>query len=88
MRPRRFAAMPSPEPQPEPHDTPVRPKATLLQVMSAVFWSFFGVRKGSAMNRDAVTIRPWQVIVVGVFFAVLLVLSLIALVRLIVASAA
>lgn len=55
--------------------------------MAAVFWSFFGVRKGNAMRRDAVTIRPHQVIIVGVVFAALFVFGLLALVRVILRSA-
>jgi hypothetical protein len=58
-------------------------QASLIQVAGAVFWSFFGVRKGKAMQRDAVTIKPLQVIVVGVVFAALLVFALLALVRVI-----
>ena len=30
-----------------------------------VFWSFFGIRKGAAMRKDAVTIKPHQVILVA-----------------------
>lgn len=78
---------PEPEPSPERRDPPAR-HASLVQVMGAVFWSFFGVRKSSAMDRDAATIRPWQVIIVGVVFAALFVLTLIGVVHLIVASAA
>ncbi len=55
--------------------------ATLPQVAGAVFWSFFGVRKGKAMQRDAVTIKPLQVMVVGVALAALIVFALLALVR-------
>jgi hypothetical protein len=55
--------------------------------VSAVFWSFFGVRKGNAMRRDAVTIRPHQVIIVGVVLAALFVFGLLALVRVILRSA-
>jgi hypothetical protein len=62
--------------------TPTEPKnATLPQVAGAVFWSFFGVRKGKAMQRDAVTIKPLQVIVVGVALAAVIVFALLALVR-------
>ena len=64
---------------PEPPKAP--PPATFPQVVSAVFWSFFGVRKGKAMQRDAVTIRPHQVILVGIVIAAILVLALILLVR-------
>ena len=55
-------------------------QATLLQVAGAVFWSFFGIRKGQHMRQDAVTIKPLQVVVVGVLLAVVLVFALIALV--------
>jgi preprotein translocase subunit Sec61beta len=73
---------------PEPPDDAAAPRrASLGQVMAAVLWSFFGVRKGEAMNRDAVAIRPWQVILVGIAFAALFVLALIVIVRTIVAHA-
>ena len=76
--------MPFPDDPPDsgPTSPPTEPKdATLAQVAGAVFWSFFGVRKGTAMQRDAVTIKPLQVIVVGVALAALIVFALLALVR-------
>jgi len=79
------APPPAPE-NPDPHDSLPR-AATLGQIVSAVFWSFFGVRKGKAMQRDAVTIKPLHVIVVGVVLAALFVVTLLLLVRLIVANA-
>ena len=77
--------MASPSPPPEPPAGP-RP-AKLHEVVGAVFWSFFGVRKGQAMRRDAVSIRPHQVIVVGVALAALLVVGLLVLVRMIMRAA-
>jgi hypothetical protein len=74
------------DPAPESRDPSPR-KATLGQVLGAVLWSFFGVRKGDAMARDTLSIRPWQVILAGVAFAVLLVFALVGLVRLIMSSA-
>jgi uncharacterized transporter YbjL len=65
---------------------PARP-ATLRELLGAVFWSFFGVRKGDAMRRDAVTIKPHQVIVVGILIAAILVATLIILVRIITRNA-
>ncbi|HZN27647.1 MAG TPA: DUF2970 domain-containing protein [Burkholderiales bacterium] len=47
----------------------------------AVFWSFLGIRKRSAHEKDAVTIKPAQVIVAGLIGAVIFVLSLVMLVR-------
>ena len=59
------------------------PTATLQQVMGAVFWGFFGVRKDKAMERDTKRIRPVQVIVVGIVFAAVFVFTLLLIVRLI-----
>jgi Protein of unknown function (DUF2970) len=56
-------------------------KATPIQVVKAVLSAFIGIRKGAAHERDAVTIKPVQVIVTGVIAAVIFVLSLVMLVR-------
>ncbi len=83
-------SMPLPDPPPSaPSDEPVQaPKAaTLSQVMAAVLWSFFGVRKGHAMARDAVSIKPHHVIIAGVLLAAILVISLIVLVQIIISNA-
>jgi len=56
-------------------------KATPLQVAQAVLSAFVGIRKRAAHEHDAVTITPLQVIVTGVVFAAIFVLSLIVLVR-------
>jgi hypothetical protein len=69
------------EPPPPPRN------ASLREVAGAVFWSFFGVRKGKAMRRDAVSIRPHQVIIVGVLLAAVFVGLLLTLVRVILRSA-
>ena len=55
-------------------------KATALQVAKAVFWSFLGIRKRQSHEHDAVTLKPVQVIIAGIIGAVILVLSLVALV--------
>jgi hypothetical protein len=68
---------------PSPADPPPRP-ATLREVVGVVFSSFLGIRKGQAMRRDAVAVRPQQVIVVGIALAAVFVLTLILLVRLII----
>ncbi len=77
----------SPSNEPAPTSTPPR-EATFGQVVSAVFWSFFGVRKGKAMQRDAVTIKPLQVVIVGLALAAIFVLTLLLLVRFILSHAA
>ena len=68
------------EPKPDPGPTTPR-NASFLQVVGAVFWSFFGVRKGTAMSRDVGTIKPLHVIIVGVVLAAIFVVTLITLVR-------
>jgi len=75
-----------PPPSSDPTDPPAR-NATLLDVVRAVFWSFLGVRRNDAMRRDLVSIRPHQVISVGVICAAILVLTLLTLVRVIIANA-
>lgn len=66
----------------QPDLPPEEPRpASLRQVFGAVFWSFFGVRKGKHMQQDAVSIKPVQVIVVGVVLAAFIVFALLALVK-------
>jgi len=73
--------MSAPDPSPPP-----RP-ATLVEVVGTVFSSFLGIRKGAAMRKDAVTIKPHQVILVGIALAAVFVGTLVLVVRLIIHSA-
>ena len=74
--------MTSPEPTPhEPPSAPASRPASLVETVRAVLWSFFGVRRGKDMQRDAVTLRPIPVVLVGVAAAALFVLALVALVK-------
>ena len=57
-----------------------RRKAGPVQVAQAVFWSFFGIRKRSAHEKDAVSITLVQAIVAGLIGAAILVMSLVFLV--------
>ena len=75
-----MSAVAAPEPPPA-RDAPAGArKAGPLQVAKAVFWSFLGIRKRAAHEKDAVTITPVQVIVAGVIGAAIFVLSLVFLV--------
>jgi preprotein translocase subunit Sec61beta len=56
-------------------------RATPLQVARAVLWSFFGIRKRAAYEKDAASLTPLQVIVAGIIGAVIVVLSLVMLVH-------
>jgi len=70
-----------PSPESPPSDPPSAPRpASLLRVAGAVFWSFFGVRKGKDMQQDAVTIKPLHLIIVGLLSGLAFVLVLVALV--------
>jgi Protein of unknown function (DUF2970) len=83
--------MPTHEPHPpaDPHaqDAPKPRDASLPEVVGAVFSSFLGIRKGKAMHKDAVSIKPHQVVVVGIALAAVFVVSLLLLVRVIIRAA-
>jgi hypothetical protein len=71
----------APPPAPAHTSPPAEPKpATFMQVAGAVFWSFFGVRKGRHMQQDTVTIKPLHVVIVGLLSGLAFVLALVALV--------
>ena len=72
--------MSDPSPDPARPDAPAPRQAKLSEVFGAVFWSFFGVRKGRHMQQDAVTIKPLHVVIVGLLSGLVFVLALIALV--------
>ena len=78
-----MSAVSVPEVKPAKSDTGASQRAGVLQVAKAVFWSFFGIRKRSALEKDAVTITLKQAIVAGIVGAAILVASLVFLVSLI-----
>jgi hypothetical protein len=55
--------------------------AGFLRVMSAVFASFFGVRKRASGERDIGTIKPVHVILAGILGAAILVAAIATLVH-------
>jgi hypothetical protein len=61
--------------------------AGFLQVAGAVFWSFFGIRKKAAGERDVVSIKPLHVIIAGLLGAAILVALVLTLVHFIVRAA-
>ena len=61
--------------------------ATLREVTAMVFSSFLGVRKRAAMRKDAVTVRPHQVVIVGIIAAAIFVAILLVVVRVIIRAA-
>jgi hypothetical protein len=58
---------------------------SVLRLAQAVLWSFFGVRRMGDLDADAVSLAPLHIISAGLLGTVILVLSLITLVRYILA---
>ncbi len=56
-------------------------KPNLLQTISAVLWSFFGVRKGRDHDRDMAQLNPVHVVITGVVLGLLFVLTLLMIVK-------
>ena len=61
-------------------------KASLVQTISAVAWSFFGVRRGRDHENDMARLNPVHVLIAGVLGAALFVLMLVLLVRWVISS--
>jgi len=51
------------------------PKASpsLLRAFVMVAWSFFGIRKGSEHRQDLLTVKPLQIVIVGIICGLLFV---------------
>jgi hypothetical protein len=62
-----------------------RRNASFGATVKAVLWSFFGVRKKSDYEKDAQQLNPVHVIVAGLIGAVIFVLTLLLIVRSVVA---
>jgi hypothetical protein len=70
-----------------PSEAPPQREAGFLPIVFAVFWSFFGVRKRGKLAEDSASIKPQHLIVAGVIGALLFVLTLIVIVRIVIANA-
>ena len=79
--------MPESNPNPARGPREARNAPGFLRVVLAVFWSFFGVRKGRDLLADATSIKPQHLVVAGLLGALLVIFSLLLLVRLIIKSA-
>jgi hypothetical protein len=55
----------------------------MMNAFKAVFWSFFGVRKGSDYEADAKRLKPQHVIAAGLVSAAIIVLVLFGIVKLV-----
>ena len=57
-------------------------------MIKAVFWSFLGIRRKSALESDVVNLKPVQVIVAGIIGAALFVTTILLVVRYVIKHAA
>ena len=64
----------------------MRRKASLTHTLSAVAWSFFGVRRGDDHERDMARLNPVHVVIAGLLGAGLFIAMLVLLVRWVVSS--
>lgn len=53
------------------------------QAVKAVFWSFFGVRRKTDYEQDAVHLTPVQVIVIGLAGALIFIFTVLGIVMLV-----
>lgn len=65
-----------------------RKQASPFAVAKAVFWSFLGIRRKSALESDVVNLKPVQVIVAGIIGAALFVTTILLVVRYVIKHAA
>ncbi|MCE2870358.1 MAG: DUF2970 domain-containing protein [Oxalobacteraceae bacterium] len=61
-------------------------KMSFGATVKAVLWSFFGVRKKSAYEEDTQNLNPVHVIIAGIIAAILFVITLLAVVKVVVAK--
>lgn len=66
---------------------PAPRKASPIDVAKAVFWSFLGIRKRSALETDALKLSPVQVVVAGLVGAILFILVLVLIVKFVISRA-
>ena len=63
-----------------------RRKASFLQTMKAVAWSFFGVRKSRDLERDVSQLNPLHLVIAGVIGAAIFIGVLLVIVNWVLAS--
>lgn len=67
-------------------EKPTQRKVSFLATVKAVLWSFFGVRKKSAYEKDAAQLNPVHVIIAGVIGALIFIATLVTIVKIVVAK--
>lgn len=61
-------------------------KLSFFQTLRAVLWAMFGVRRGAGWREDVARLNPVYVIMIGVLFTIVFVISLVFLAGWIVSS--
>ncbi len=61
-------------------------KMSFGATVKAVLWSFIGVRKKSAYEEDTQNLNPVHVIIAGIIAAILFVITLLAVLKVVVAK--
>ena len=64
----------------------VRRKASFLQTVRAVAWSFFGVRRSADLEKDVSQLNPVHLVIAGVIGAAMFIAILLLLVNWVLAS--
>jgi len=67
-------------------EDPAHRKASFVQTVRAVLWSFIGLRKGSEHESDMARLNPVHVIIAGLIAAAVFVTVLILIVRTVVSQ--
>jgi len=68
-------------PESAPTTSEPQRRASVIETVRVVAWSFIGIRRRADHDRDAVHLHPLGVIGVGIGMAAIFVLTLVAIVR-------
>ena len=63
-----------------------RRKLNFFQTLKAISWGMFGVRKGTGYEEDVAKLNPVHLVIAGLLFGVIFVVSLVLLVKVAIAS--
>jgi CHASE2 domain-containing sensor protein len=55
------------------HEQPPKLSPSLLRAFVMVAWSFLGIRKGAEHRQDLLTVKPLQIVIVGIICGLLFV---------------
>ncbi|MCX7221488.1 MAG: DUF2970 domain-containing protein [Burkholderiales bacterium] len=61
-------------------------KLNFFQTLKAIAWAMFGVRKGTGYQEDIEKLNPVHLVIAGLLFGVLFVVSLVTIVGLVLSS--